>query len=585
MTTLIAQTVRVKQADGRQQLIASSHLRLMVLMLLFIIANGCIGVRLVVLAIESTNHVQRSAVSAYTPPRADLLDRDGNLLARTINVWSIGVHPSKLLNPPEELAPKLAALMPERTEAEYLALLKSHENFTYLQRRASPDLVAQVNALGEPAMDYVREPQRLYPQTTLAAHVLGYTNIDGHGVTGMERAMDARLSDPNLRSQPLMLSINTRVQGVLESELSAGMVKQRARGAAGLVLDARTGEVLALVSLPVFNPNKSGLPTADDPARFNSVVQGVYELGSTFKPLTFANAIETGTVTSLAKRYDATAPLKVGQFTIHDDEPANRWLNLPEALVHSSNIVTAQIADMLGEQKTRAFFTKLHFDTVPQLELHEKAKPRWPAYWARTSVMTVGYGHGMAVTPLHLATAYAALVNGGIWRPATLLKLDPKQIPVGERVFSASTSMTMRKMLRLVVMEGTGERANVDGMRVGGKTGTAEKAFTVAKTVDPLTGQVISSAHHGYNHHANISTFVSAFPMDDPQYIVLTMLDEPHGSADTGGFSTAGMVSAPIAGKVIARIGPMLGILPDPHKDIDVSELTPLLWKPKAERR
>ena len=191
----------------------------------------------------------------------------------------------------------------------------------------------------------------------------------------------------------------------------------------------------------------------------------------------------------------------------------------------------------------------------------------------------------MAVTPLHLATAYAALVNGGIWRPATLLKLDPKQVPAGERVFSASTSLTMRKLLRLVVMEGTGERANVDGMRVGGKTGTAEKAFAVAKSIDPVTGKMVSSGHHGYNHHANISTFVSAFPMDDPQYIVLTMLDEPHGSADTGGFSTAGMVSAPIAGKLIARIGPMLGILPDVHKDIDVSELTPLLWKPKAERR
>ncbi len=538
----------------------------MILMLLFIIATGVVAARLVQLSLTKNGSVGAADLASFTPPRADIVDRNGEVLARTIDAWSIGIHPNKLLNTPETLAPQLARLMPERTEAQYLALLKSGESFFYLRRRALPDLVAQVNALGEPAMDYVREPQRLYPQTTLAAHVLGFTNFDGNGVAGMERALNDRMTDARQRNVPVALSVDARVQGALESELSAGMVKHRALGAGGLVLDAQTGEVLAMASLPVFNPNKSGESSED--SRRNAVTQGVYELGSTFKPLTFANALDTGTVTSLAKRYDATQPLKIGKYTIHDDEPAHRWLNMPEALVHSSNIVTAQIADMMGQQKMAAIFQRLQFDKAPAIELREKGKPIWPKFWARTTVMTVGFGHGMSVTPLQLAQAYGALTNHGLWQPSTLIKADPAHIAKPLRVFSESTSLTMRKMLRLVVMKGTGRKANVDGMRVGGKTGTAEKH---------LEGG-------GYKKHANVSTFVSVFPMDNPRYVVLTMLDEPHGTTDTGGFTTAGQVSAPIAGKVIARIGPMLGIAPDMAKDIDVSDMLPLLWAPKGER-
>ena len=564
MTTLIAQPARAKQAGRRHQSLAIAHQRLMILMLLFMMATAVVAMQLLLLTIHANGQNGAADLDGFAPPRADIVDRNGDVLARTIDAWSIGIHPNKLLNKPEELAPQLAKLMPERTEAQYLAMLKSGDSFFYLRRRALPDLVSQVNALGEPAMDYVREPQRLYPQTTLAAHVLGFTNFDGNGVSGMERVLNPRLTDPAARNTPVALAIDTRVQGALESELSAGMIKHKARGATGLVLDVNTGEVLAMASLPVFNPNKSG--EASDDSRRNSVTQSVYELGSTFKPITFANAIDSGVVTSLAKRYDATAPLQVGQFTIHDDEPAHRWLNVPEALVHSSNIVTAQIADQLGQARTAALFQKLSFDKAPSIELREKGKPIWPKYWARTTVMTVGFGHGMAVTPLHLATAYAALVNGGIWRPSTLMKIDAAKAPKGSRIFTESTSATMRKLLRLVVTQGTGGKANIDGMRVGGKTGTAEK-----------------SGGGGYNHHSLVSTFVCAFPMDNPRYVVLTMLDEPHGTADTGGFATAGMVSAPIAGKVVARIGPMLGISPDMSKDIDVSDILPLLWHPKGE--
>lgn len=428
-----------------------------------------------------------------------------------------------------------------------------------------PDLVAQVNALGEPAIAYAREPQRLYPQTTLAAHVLGFTDFNGRGVAGMERVLDARLTDPRTRGTAVALSIDTRVQAAMESELSDAMVKQRAKGATGLVLDVHTGEVLAMVSLPVFNPNTPGRGVAD--ARRNNVTQSVYELGSTFKPITVANAIDTGVITAMDKRYDATAPLKVGGYTIHDDEPAHRWLNVPEALIHSSNIVTARIADELGQARTERMFRRLHFDAAPEIELRERGRPIWPVYWGRTTVMTIGYGHGMAVTPLHLATAYAALVNGGIWRPSSLLRIAPGQAPRGSRVFSQATSNRMRQLLRMIVLDGTGRKADVAGFRIGGKTGTAEV---------PGRG--------GYSKTANVSTFAAAFPMDAPRYVVVAMLDEPQGSAESFGLRTAAWTVAPVAAKVIARIGPILGIVPDMSRDIDVSELTPLVWKPKGEQ-
>jgi len=351
----------------------------------------------------------------------------------------------------------------------------------------------------------------------------------------------------------------------MESELYGVMVDQQAIGAAGIVLDVHTGEVVAMVSLPVFNPNK---PQGDrnDSLWRNSVTQSVYELGSTFKPLTMANAMDTGVVTSLSRRYDASAPLKVGGYAIHDEHSDGRWLNVPEALVHSSNIVTARIADQLGEARTASFFRKLHFDAKPDIELKERGAPIWPSFWGRTTTMTIGYGHGMAVTPLHLASAYAALVNGGIWRPSTLLKVAPGKAPRGTRVFSQATSDKMRQMLRLIVTEGTGKNANVPGMRVGGKTGTADKA-----------------AEGGYNRSSTVSTFACAFPMDAPRYVVIAMLDSPKGSAISFGQRTAAFVSAPAAGRIIARIGPMLGVVPDMNRDIDVSELSPLIWKAKGD--
>jgi cell division protein FtsI (penicillin-binding protein 3) len=563
VTTLVAQPPRIRHQDQRQASLVVAHQRLMMLMLLFGAVILLIAGRLVWLSITHDAKAATS-VASLLPNRGDIVDRNGQVLARTIDAWSIGVHTNKLLNDPEDVAKKLAALMPEKTEAQYLAILRSGVRFTYLRRRAMPDLVAQVNAIGEPAMAYAREPERLYPQTTLAAHVIGYTDFDGRGVSGMERVLNDRLSNAHTRANAVALSLDARVQAIMESEMSAAMIDQQAKGATGIVLDVHTGEIIAMASLPVYNPNKPG--EGPDEARRNNVTQSVYELGSTFKPITVANALDTGVVPSLSKRFDATGPLHVGKYTIHDEHSAGRWLNVIETLIMSSNIVTAQIADQLGETRTKNLFHKLHFDTAPDIELKERGRPIWPVYWGRTTVMTIGYGHGMAVTPLHLATAYAALVNGGIFRPSTLLKIAPGKAPQGTRVFSQATSDKMRQLLRMIVLDGTGRKAEADGLRVGGKTGTADKANA-----------------GGYNRHSTVSTFAAAFPMDAPRYVVVTMLDEPKGSTASAGMRTAGWVVAPATSKIISRIGPLLGVTPDSGKDIDVSALTPLVWKAKGE--
>lgn len=544
----------------------TAYVRLMMLMLMIAAGVLLIIMRLAWLAVFAAPATTPDAVSALVPLRADVVDRNGTPLARTIDAWSIGIHPNKVISNRRDLAEKLAALMPDHDAAWYHAMLTSGGSFAYLNRRAMPELVAKVNALGEPAIAFAREPERLYPQSSLAAHVLGWLDYDGHGVSGMERVLDAQLTNPALRGQPVALSIDARVQSAMESELGAAMIGFHAKGAAGVVLDVRTGEVVAMVSLPVFNPNHVQGATQDELR--NNVTQSVYELGSTFKPITVANAIESGVVTSMARRFDATKPLQVGRFTIHDDrgDEQKRWLDIPETLIYSSNIATARIADEIGPEREQAMFRKLGFDTRPDVELREKGHPIWPTFWARTTTMTTAYGHGIAVTPLHLANAYAVLVNGGIWRPSTLVRLAPGKAPAGRRVISEATSARMRQLLRLIVLEGTGKKAEAPGFRVGGKTGTAEVA-----------------GKGGYERHTNVSTFAAAFPMDAPRYVVVAMLDSPIGNAQSFGLTTAAWTVAPVVGRVITRVGPMLGVIPDEQRDVDVSELMPLLWHVPGE--
>ena len=540
-------------------------MRLMMLMMLFGAAVLVVIGRLMLLAVFA-GPADAAARTATLAARGDIVDRNGAPLARTIDSWTIAVHPKKLIGDPMEVAARLAALMPDRgDQAWFYNQLTRKANFVYLQRRASPALVEQVNAIGEPGLVFDRETQRLYPQSSLAAHALGFLSTDGHGMSGMERVLDQRLLDPAQAGKPVALSIDTRAQAALESELGRAMNTFSARGGGGIILDVHTGEVIAMVSLPTFNPNRVGMAGTEELR--NITTQSVFELGSTFKPITMAVAMENGVVTSMARRFDATHPLKVGGYTIHDEQgDPKRWLNMAETLIYSSNIATARIADEIGPQRMQAMFKKLGFDTKPDIELREKGRPLLPTYWARTTTMTTAYGHGIAVTPLHLASAYAALVNGGIWRPATLMKVEPGHAAAGRRVLSEATSYKMRQMLRLIVMRGTGRKGDAPGYRVGGKTGTAEAAVA-----------------GGYDRSRNVATFAAAFPMDAPRYVVLAMLDSPKGTKETFGWKTAAWNAAPVVGRTITRVGAMLGVVPDATKDIDESDILPTLWQdPKA---
>ncbi len=575
MSVVVARPISGRRPAGqRHALIQTAHVRLMILLLLFTAAIMVVLIRLAALAFVADSGTTRTAVIGENWSRADIVDRNGEPLARTIEAWGIGVHPGKILGDKSQIADRLAQLMPDHDAAYFYQRLTMDVNFTYLENHASPSLVTQVHALGEPALTFEKEAERLYPQTTLAAHVLGFLGhnkddpriIEGQG--GIERAFEDRLTNPAERNTPLALSLDYRVQAAMESELGAAMTAYQAKGATGVVLDVRTGEVIAMASLPVFNPNK--LAGANRESLRNNVTQSVYELGSTFKPITMAAAMQSGTVTSMARRFDATKPMKVGRFTIHDDrgDEQNRWLNIPETLIYSSNIATARIADEIGPAKMQAMFRRLGFDTKPDIELREKGRPIWPSFWARTTVMTTAYGHGIAVTPLHLANAYATLVNGGIWRPTTLMRLAPGKAPAGRRVLSEATSARMRQLLRLVVLRGTGRKAEAPGYRVGGKTGTAEVAGA-----------------GGYSKTANVSTFAAAFPMDNPRYVVLTMMDSPKRVQENSFQTTAAYTAAPVVSRVVTRVGSMLGVMPDNGKDIDESDLLPLLWQAPGETR
>lgn len=559
MNTLVVRPTRVRTAGVRQQILLTAQQRLMILMLLFMAAFFLVSVRLVYFALFDTGSGRGQVSAGFLPARADIVDRNGVPLARTIDGYSIRVVPEKLLNDRQYLATELHKIFPDTPREDFLARLMGSRP-TYIRRRALPDQVAAVNAIGEIGFDFPREKDRLYPQLSLAAHVLGFVNADGEGVSGAEGAFNQRLTDKATRGDPMALSIDARVQGVLESELGHAVTNMEAIGGAGIILDAHTGEVMAMTSLPTFNPNN--LNGSDLQARRNAVTHNLYELGSTFKPLTVAAAIDAGTVTSMARRYDATEPLAIAGFRIRDSHPSRRWLNVPETLIHSSNITTARIADELGREKMEKLFRDLEFDGRPQIDVKERAFPLWPKDWGRLTTMTTGYGHGIAVTPLHLASAYAALVNGGIYRPATITKLGDQAPPQGRRVFKASTSARMRQLLRLIVSDGTGRKADAPGFRVGGKTGSAEK---------PGIG--------GYRRSSVVATFAAAFPMDNPRYVILIMIDEPKGNAFSSGQRTAGWTAAPVVQKVVTRAGPMLGVFPDESRDVDVSELTPLLWK------
>lgn len=562
---LVARPERLRLVGQRRQILALMHQRLMFGMLVYAGIIVIIVLRLIYLAAFGDHAGRKGGAIDLTPERGDIVDRDGQALARTIDAWTIGLAPNKIIGNKLDIARKLAELMPEKDEATYLQMMRSGRNFYYLRRRASPSLVAAINAFGEPGLALEREPDRLYPQTSLAAHVVGYTDVDGKGNAGIERAFDEQLRDPERRGEPITLSISSRVQQALEHELGDAMATFSAIGAAGVIMDIHTGELLAMTSLPQLNPNAAGQGTPE--ARFNRATLGVYELGSTFKPFTMAMAMDSGVIRSMGQMYPCPDALHAYGHTISDTHPFGRACSVAEIMKESSNIGTAQIAAQLGKTRQEAFLKKMGFLDKVNVELKERGRTLTPGNrWGPFETMTVGFGHGIAVTPLHLATGYASLFNGGIYRPATLLKVD-RNHPAGQghRVFTEDTSYKMRALLRLVVTEGTGRKADAPGYRIGGKTGTAEK---------------IVGGH--YTSAAVITSFAGVFPMDEPRYVIIVMLDEPKATPETFGFHTAGWNVAPVVSKTVSRIAPMLGVRPDKRREPNLAEVLPYVHE-KAE--
>ena len=509
--------------------------------------------------------------AALQPQRGDITDRNGVPLARAFPAYSLWYNPAALggdgpplVHSPAAVAAALSRVFPDLDVTEMTRRLAEGKP-GYLRRRIMPEDANKIHMLGEPALEFPRETERFYPQGSMAAHVLGFVGADGRGHVGMEEVFDQRLTSPGSRGTPAVLAIDTRVQGALEDEMSRAMLDTNAKGAAGVILDVDTGEVVALASLPSFNPNL--IDRAGEANIFNRVTNQVYELGSVMKPITIASAIDAGTITDLSRRYQSSRPISIGGFQIHDSHSFGGSLNVPEALIHSSNIVTAQVADELGGVRLNATMRALGMNERPYIELPARGFPLWPrGDWSRITTMTVGFGHGLAITPLHLAEAYAAMVNGGIWRPATLIKVQPGTDVAGRRVFKASTSARMRQLLRLIVDLGTGRKANAAGYRVGGKTGSAEKPGA-----------------HGYQKTNIIATFAAAFPMDHPRYVIIAMLDEPKATAASSGQRTAAWNAAPLVGRLVPRIGPLLGIMPDATRDVDITDLAPLVGSGDGE--
>ncbi|MBM0170112.1 peptidoglycan D,D-transpeptidase FtsI family protein [Altererythrobacter sp. C41] len=555
---------RVHLITNRQRSLTVARWRALWLALLFVAIGVVALVRIAFLGLSDRATTVASLEEALLPPRGEITDRNGVPLARAFPAYALWYNPEALgedgeplVKDPKQVAAELVAIFPE-LDVEQVAEQLASGKPGYIRRRVLPEDANRVQAIGELALEMPQETDRYYPQGHMAAHVLGYVDAMGNGQVGMEQVLDERLTDPARRGEPAALSIDVRVQGALEDELRRGMLAVNALGAAGIVLDVDTGEVLALASLPEFNPNK--IDVEGESYMFNRVTNQVYELGSTFKPLTVAAAIDAGVVRDFGYRYDAR-PVPIAGYTIKDSHPLGATLNVPEALIHSSNTVTARIADELGPERLRQTMIDLGMNERPYIELPARGMPIWPSEdWSRIRTMTVGFGHGIAVTPLHLASAYAAMVNGGIWRPTTMHKLEPGEAPRGRRVFKASTSARMRQLLRMIAAYGTGRNANAPGYRVGGKTGSAEK---------PGAG--------GYQRSALISTFAAAFPMDRPRYVVVAMLDEPKGTTASSFQRTAAWNAAPIVGNLIPRIGPLLGVRPDDARDVDISDLRPLI--------
>jgi cell division protein FtsI (penicillin-binding protein 3) len=474
--------------------------------------------------------------------RATITDRNGQPMAISLNTVSLFADPRQI-GDVDDAARKLKQVLPRLDLAETTQRLHSDKKFIYLAREITPREELTINDLGIPGIDFRPTQHRQYPLGRTAAQVLGGVDVDQSGFAGVEKYFDERL---RTKTDALRLSIDLQVQAAVREELVTAMETFDAIGGCGIVMDVRTGEVLAMVSLPDYDANSVRTAPAED--RFNRAVEGTYEPGSTFKLQTASMALDSGLV-HIWDEFDASHDISIGRFTISDFEGKHRWLYLPEVLAYSSNLGAAHIALTIGAERQRNWLRNMGMFGRTGIELPESARPiiQPAANWKELATMTVGFGHGISVTPLHVVRGTAAIANGGTLVQPTILARDPDEPVEGVRIMQQSTSDTMRKLMRLVVTDGFGKTAEVPGYYPGGKTGTAEKV----------------AAHGGYKKHANVAAFMSVFPMNAPRFAVYMMLDEPHATKATYGYATAGWVIAPAAGKVIGRIGPMLGLLPD----------------------
>jgi cell division protein FtsI (penicillin-binding protein 3) len=549
---------------------ARAETRLLLLGLGFVLAFSLVAGRMALLAASLPVEPRAHAAAPIHAQRAEIVDRHGAVLATNIVTASLYAQPQDMVDPAGTAA-ALARIFPDVRADELLARFTDGRKFLWIKRSISPEQRQLVHDLGEPGLLFGPREARLYPNGALAAHVLGGASYGREGVAaaevigtaGVEKVFDERLRDPARTAKPLTLSLDLEVQAALEEVLGAGMAELSARGAVGILMEAATGQIRAMASLPDFDPNlRPALPTSGDPADsplFNRAAQGRYELGSTFKPFTVAMALDAGVV-SPETWIDTKGPMRWGRFTIRDFHDYGPRLTVEDVLVKSSNIGSARIGIAMGAARQKEFLGRLGMLAASPVELVEAGKtaPLLPERWSDLTTMTISYGHGMAVTPLHLASAYATLVNGGYRvRPSIVEGASPTPTEA-DRAISAETSRQMREILRQVVVRGTAKLADVKGYEVGGKTGTADKP----------------NASGGYSRDKTISTFAAFFPASAPKYVLVIALDEPTAIINATAFRSAGLTAAPVVGQAIRRLAPVLDMPPE----LPPEESAPLLY-------
>jgi cell division protein FtsI (penicillin-binding protein 3) len=530
---------------------AKSRARIGLAILVFALGYAVIAARLVMFATapegQSARRVSHDAVATARP---DVLDRNGEILATDVRMPSLFAEPHRIIDV-DEASELLTAVMPDADAAELRERLASKRRFVWLKREITAKQREQIHRLGQPGIGFLPENKRVYPNGAEVSHLIGHVNIDNQGIAGIEKWLDGRgLADLHLAGlatdrlqTPVELAVDLRAQHAMRDELVAAREKYKALAVAGVLTDVRTGEVVAMVSVPDYDPNNPR--EALDPTRINRLTTGVYEMGSTFKALTLAMALDSGKFT-LKSALDATRPLQYGKFTIHDFHAQNRVLTLPEIFTYSSNIGTARMAVSLGVEHHKAFLKKMGQLDRMRTELPESAEPLLPRRWVELNTVTIAFGHGLSVAPLQAMMAIGALMNGGNLIPPTFLKRSEQEaMALATRVIKPETSEKMRYLMRLNVEKGTATKADVKGYYVGGKTGTAEKV---------VNGR--------YSKTKVLTAFTAVLPADQPRYALLIMLDEPQGLPETNGFATSGWNAVPVGANVIARVAPLLGLEP-----------------------